>query len=189
MPAPANLQGQGRDSGCVRRPKHRLTLQGRLRGQRSSAAPGGVALPQPPTAPTIRPRFFFCECFCLRSSRLIRPCGGSSPYCHQPVSRNLNFCRGLLHRRGFARRLDLARPDGFAGDFVDVPGYRLWWFRFLGHAASIDRKIRRYVRSSSPPLPAGAPGGPLAEPRMTGGIGKGAAFESPLAAHLPREPS
>lgn len=43
--------------------------------------------------------------------------------------------RGVLNRAGFVRRLDVTQPDGLAGDLVDVPTSRLWWFGFPGHPA------------------------------------------------------
>ena len=39
---------------------------------------------------------------------------------HQLRGRTLNCGRGLFHRGGFVRRLDLVQPDCFAGDLVDV---------------------------------------------------------------------
>jgi hypothetical protein len=68
----------------------------------------------------------------------------SSPYRHQPVSWHLECRCGLFERVGFVRRLDLAHPDGFAGELVDVPADRLWRFGRLGHEASIDRKASTF---------------------------------------------
>jgi hypothetical protein len=43
--------------------------------------------------------------------------------------RALEFRGGLLHRGSFVRRLDLAQPDGFAGDLVSSRGLSRWCVR------------------------------------------------------------
>jgi hypothetical protein len=40
--------------------------------------------------------------------------------------------------------LELAEPDGFAGDLVDVPADRLRWFGLLCHVESIDHKVNTF---------------------------------------------
>ncbi len=70
----------------------------------------------------------------------------SLPYRPLPASRHPEFRHGLLDRGG----LDGAKPDGLAGDLVDVPGRRLRRFRFFGHAASIDRELCTFNPAERP---------------------------------------
>ena len=70
----------------------------------------------PGTWPTRRSEVGRGTSFAENRRGCFRLCGGSSPYRHQPRGLHLEFRGGLLHRGGLVRRLDCAKPDGFAGD-------------------------------------------------------------------------
>jgi hypothetical protein len=44
-----------------------------------------------------------------------------SPYRHQAVSRHLEFGCGHLDGGGLVSGLNIAQPDGFAGDLIEAP--------------------------------------------------------------------
>jgi hypothetical protein len=66
------------------------------------------------------------------------------------AARTLNSAAAFSIAAASSGALDLAHPDGFAGDLVDVLADWLRWFRFLRHAGNVGRGLRAFNSAAYP---------------------------------------